>query len=208
MLLGIDVGTSSIKAMIMEEDGKIIGVKAKGYDVYIPQTGWAEQNPQEWWEALCEILQGLKEEYPKAMNQIAGIGFSGQMHGLVAVDRGGIPVRPAIIWMDQRATEELEEIGEKISRDEQAKVFHNRVFNGFALPSLLWIKNHEPENFTRIYKIFQPKDYIRFRLTGEMGTEASDASASLFLDVGKRKWAESCLGKLNLPMELLTELGE
>ena len=207
MLLGIDIGTSSIKAMVMEEDGNVIGIKAKGYEVHIPREGWAEQNPQEWWEALCEILQGLKAEYPKAMSQISGIGFSGQMHGLVAVDRDGIPVRPAIIWMDQRATEELEEIGKKISRDEQAKVFHNRVFNGFALPSLLWIKNHEPENFTRIYKIFQPKDYIRFRLTGEMGTEASDASASLFLDVGKRKWAESCLGKLNLPMELLTELG-
>lgn len=208
MLLGIDVGTSSIKAMVMEEGGNVIGIKAKGYEVHIPREGWAEQNPQEWWEALCEILQGLKAEYPKAMSQISGIGFSGQMHGLVAVDRDGIPVRPAIIWMDQRATEELEEIGKKISRDEQAKVFHNRVFNGFALPSLLWIKNHEPENFARIYKVFQPKDYIRFRLTGEMGTEVSDASASLFLDVGKRKWAENCLAKLDIPTGILPQLKE
>lgn len=207
MLLGIDVGTSSIKAMLMEEDGKIIGVRTKGYDVKIPREGWAEQDPEEWWEALCRILKEMKMEHSCEFETINGIGFSGQMHGLVAVDREGKAVRPAMIWMDQRATGELEEINGKISMDEQAEIFHNRIFNGFALPSLLWVKNHEPENFRRIYKVFQPKDYIRFRLTGEMGTEVSDASASLMMDVGRKDWAKESLEILGIPTEMLPELG-
>lgn len=208
MLLGIDVGTSSMKAMLMESNGKIIAIKAKGYDVEIPRPGWAEQNPQVWWEALCEILCGMKAEFPREMDAVSGIGFSGQMHGLVAVDKEGEPVRPAIIWMDQRASAELKEIDEKISGDIQAKIFHNRIFNGFALPSLLWMKNHEPQNFPKIFKVFQPKDYIRYRLTGEFGTEVSDASASLMMDIGKREWAENCLEKIGIPLEILPEIGE
>lgn len=208
MLLGIDVGTSSIKAMLMEEEGKIIGVRTKGYDVKIPREGWAEQDPEEWWDALCQILKEMKMEHSREFDSIHGIGFSGQMHGLVAVDCEGNVVRPAIIWMDQRATAELEEISRKISKDEQAKIFHNRVFNGFALPSLLWMKNHEPENFGKTGKVFQPKDYIRFRLTGEMGTELSDASASFLVDVGKREWAKESLEVLGISTEILPKLGE
>ncbi|MBS6194102.1 MAG: xylulokinase [Clostridiales bacterium] len=208
MLLGIDVGTSSIKAMLMEEEGRVIGVKTKGYDVNIPREGWAEQNPEEWWEALCRILGELKSEHFREFEAIRGIGFSGQMHGLIAVDQEGKTVRPAIIWMDQRAGEELKEIGRKIYSEEQGKIFHNRIFNGFALPSLLWMKNHEPENFQKTYKVFQPKDYLRFRLTGEMGTEFSDASASLMMDVGKREWAKESLERLGISGELLPKLGE
>lgn len=206
MLLGIDVGTSSIKAMLMEENGRIVAVKTKGYDVHIPHPGWAEQNPREWWEALCGILQSMKAAYPREMDGIAGIGFSGQMHGLVAVDEDGEPVRPAIIWMDQRATAELEEIDEKVSRDIQAQILHNRIFNGFALPSLLWMKKQEPQNFDRIHRIFQPKDYIRYRFTGEMGTEVSDASASLMMDIGKREWAANILKKLDILAGILPEI--
>ncbi len=208
MLLGIDVGTSSIKAMLMEEDGKIAAVKAKGYDVHFPQPGWAEQDPEEWWEALCVILQSMRAEYPKEMDGIAGIGFSGQMHGLTAVDADGKPVRPAVIWMDQRATGELREINERIPGDIQAQVLHNRIFNGFALPSLLWMKNHEPRNYERIHRVFQPKDYIRYRLTGEVGTEVSDASASLMVDVGKRKWASDLLERLDISPEILPEISQ
>jgi xylulokinase len=208
MLLGIDVGTSSIKAMLMEEEGKVIGCRAKGYDVDISHGVWAEQDAQMWWESLCVILQELKEMYPAEMEAVAAIGLSGQMHGLTSIDRAGKTVRPSISWMDQRAGEELEEISEKISRDEQEKIFHNRIFNGFALPSLLWVKNHEPENYERIYKVFQPKDYLRFCLTGEIGTESSDASASLMMDVGKREWAKESLMKLGISSELLPELGK
>lgn len=208
MLLGIDVGTSSIKAMLMEENGNIIGTEAQGYDVEIPHSGWAEQNPRVWWRGLCDILQSMRAAYPNEMDSLKGIGLSGQMHGLAAVDVNGNPVRPAILWMDQRATGELKEIDGKIPRHMQAQIFHNRIFNGFALPSLLWIKNREPGNFEKIYKVFQPKDYIRYCLTGEMGTEVSDASASLMMDIGKRKWAEESLKSLGIPLDILPVPGE
>lgn len=208
MLLGIDIGTSSIKAMLMQADGKVIGIKAKGHDVEIPRNGWAEQNPEAWWDSLCSILLSMKEDHPQEMNAIKGIGFSGQMHGLVAIDKEGHSVRPAIIWMDQRAEKELQEIDEKISRKNQGETFHNRIFNGFALPSLLWMKNNEKEKFDQIYKVFQPKDYLRYRLIGEAGTEVSDASASLMMNVGKREWAKEELDILGIPLEILPELGD
>lgn len=137
MLLGIDIGTSSVKAMLMEPDGRIIAVKTAAYQVEIPHPGWAQQHPDTWWEGLCRILGEMKAEHPRQMEGICGIGLSGQMHGLVAVDREGRLVRPAVIWMDQRAEEETREIEEKISRKEQGEILHNRIFNGFALPSLL-----------------------------------------------------------------------
>ena len=171
MLLGIDIGTSSIKGMLMEENGRIVSVESSGYSVEIPQSGWAQQDPEWWWNGLCQVLERMRQDQPDILNNIRGIGFSGQMHGLTAVDREGKPVRPAIIWMDQRSTGQLREINEKISFEEQGQVLHNRIFNGFALASLLWMKEKEPENYRRIYRVFQPKDYIRYRLTGQMGTD-------------------------------------
>ncbi len=134
MLLGIDVGTSSIKGMVMEEDGKILAVCTRNYDVSFPRANQAEQDPRMWWEGLCQVMEELGEKCPKMKENLRGIGLSGQMHGLVAIDKEGTPVRPAIIWMDQRATKELEEINEKIPTQKQGEIFHNRVFNGFALP--------------------------------------------------------------------------
>lgn len=208
MLLGIDIGTSSIKAMLMDPDGNVTDVQAEGYGVDIPAPGWAEQNPDVWWRALCKILLKMKNDHPAEMDGLKGIGFSGQMHGLVAVNRKGVPVRPAIIWMDQRATGEIREIQEKISPEKQGEILHNRVFNGFAAASLLWLKHWEPQVYREIFCVFQPKDYIRLRLTGEMGTEYSDASASLMLDVGKRVWAEELLGQLGISTTLLADLHE
>lgn len=207
MLLGIDIGTSSIKGMLMEENGRIVSVKSCGYSVEIPRSGWAQQDPQLWWNGLCEVLAQMRGEQPDILDSVRGIGFSGQMHGLTAVDRQGNPVRPAIIWMDQRATGQLRKINEKISFEEQGQILHNRVFNGFALASLLWMKDQERENYDRIYRVFQPKDYIRYCLTGQMGTDYSDASASLMLDVGKREWAWELLDRLGLDGSMLPPLG-
>lgn len=207
-LLGIDVGTSSIKAMLMKEDGTVVAVKRKTYTISIPKQGWAEQNPEEWWQGLIWILAKITEEYPKEMECVQGVGLTGQMHGLVAVDIEGKPVRPAIIWMDQRATKQLEDVQEKIPWKEQARVFHNRVFNGFALTSLLWMKENEPKNYDRIYKVFQPKDYIRYCLTGRFGTEVSDASAALLMNVKKRTWALEQLQQLGVSESILPRLGE
>ncbi|MEE1031376.1 MAG: xylulokinase [Ruminococcus sp.] len=207
-LLGIDIGTSSTKALLMDENGTTIALKKQFYRISIPQPGWAEQNPEDWWQALIGALTQITEEFPEEMANVAGVGLTGQMHGLVAVDIEGKPVRPAIIWMDQRATKQLEEIQEKISWKEQANVFHNRVFNGFALASLLWMKENEPENYERIYKVFQPKDYIRYCLTGRFGTEVSDASAALFMNVKKRTWATKQLNRLGISESILPTLGK
>lgn len=203
MLLGIDIGTSSIKGMLLEENGQIVSVKSSRYPVDIPQAGWAQQDPRLWWDGLCEILAQMRQEHADILKGVKSIGFSGQMHGLTAVDREGNPVCPAIIWMDQRATGELQEISAKISQEEQGRILHNRVFNGFALASLLWIRNQDREIYDRIYRVFQPKDYIRYRLTGQMGTDYSDASASLMLDVGKREWAWELVERLGLDCALL-----
>ena len=208
MLLGIDVGTSSIKGMVMEEDGKILAVCARNYDVSFPRANQAEQDPRMWWEGLCQVMEELGEKCPKMKENLRGIGLSGQMHGLVAIDKEGTPVRPAIIWMDQRATKELEEINEKIPTQKQGEIFHNRVFNGFALPSLLWVKQEEPEVYEKIDKIFQPKDYIRYCMTGEAGTEESDSSAALLMNVGKRDWAWEELELLEIRRDILPSLGK
>lgn len=207
MLLGIDIGTSSVKAMLMKEDGRIIAVRICGYDVDVVKPGWGEQKPQLWWESLCRILQEMSADNQKEFTEIKGVGFSGQMHGLVAVDENGVPVRPAILWMDQRATAQLEQISQTFTKEQQGIIFHNRVFNGFALPSLLWVKENEPEIYRRIAKIFHPKDYLRFCLTGKIGTELSDASAGLLVDPGKKSWAKEALGQLGISERLLPDLG-
>ena len=207
MLLGIDVGTSSIKGMLMEENGRILAISARNYDVSFPKPNYAEQDPRMWWVRLCQVMGELQRKCPRMKEDLQGIGLSGQMHGLVAIDKEGIPVRPAIIWMDQRATKELEEIKEKIPFSRQGEIFHNQVFNGFALPSLLWMKREEPDLYERIDKIFQPKDYIRYCMTGEVGTEESDASAALLMDVGKREWAWDVLEILGIRREILPPLG-
>ncbi|MFA9465883.1 MAG: xylulokinase [Velocimicrobium sp.] len=188
-ILGIDLGTSSVKTMLLDSDRGVVTVEAKGYDVCIPQANYAEQEPETWWRATKKTIEMLKHKFPEEFASICGIGFSGQMHGIVLVDKDGEAIRPAILWMDQRSEKELEEINSCISEKEMKEVMHNRVFTGFALSSLLWIKKHEPNNYKKIHKIMQPKDYIRFKMTGKIGTEVTDASASLLFDVGKRTWA-------------------
>ena len=160
-LLGIDLGTSSIKAMLLDTERGVIGIESQKYDVEIPAANCAEQNPDHWWNATIELCSRLKKKYQEAFGQIRGIGLSGQMHGLVTVDKQGNILRPAIIWLDQRSCEEVEEINQGMTEDEKKQILHNRIYPGFAFPSLLWIKKHEPDLYGQISKIMQPKDYIR-----------------------------------------------
>ncbi|MEI6101317.1 MAG: xylulokinase [Eubacteriales bacterium] len=207
-VLGIDLGTSSVKAMLLDTGTGESAVAGREYTVDIPQAGYAEQSPEVWWQATIAVLRELKEKHSSRYADIAAIGFSGQMHGLVAVDESGVPLRPAIIWLDQRPTKQLDDIAKRISPEELGRVLHNRVFAGFALPSLLWVLENEPDIAYRIYRVMQPKDYIRFKMTGCIGTEESDASATGCFDTGKRDWAWEILQRFCVPPEIFPACGK
>lgn len=207
-MLGIDLGTSSVKAMLLDSEKGVLAVSAENYSVEIPCSGYAQQRPEMWWEALCKVLRSLQEKQRNAYGEISGISFSGQMHGLVMVDKQGEVIDQAIIWMDQRSEREIQEIEEKVSREEMGEIFHNRVFPGFAFPSLLWVKNHRPESFARIHKILLPKDYLRFRMTGEIGTDASDASSACLCHEKKRDWAWEIIKRMGFPEEIFPKVHE
>jgi len=207
-VLGIDIGTSSAKVMLLDVERGVIGVESRGYDVLIPQIGYAQQDPDTWWEAVISCLSRLRTRYSREYREIVSVGLSGQMHGLVMVDRKGKPVRPAILWLDQRTKEECGELDRILSTQLKADVLRNRIFTGFALPSLLWVKKHEPECFRNIHKVMQPKDYIRYKLTGMMGAEVTDASATLMFDVVKRDWAWPVIDLCGFPRELFPQCHE
>ena len=162
-ILGIDLGTSSVKAMLLNVDAGVVGVRAKEYEVDIPHPGFAEQNPERWWDSLVEVLGWLREHHRDAFDSVCAVGYSGQMHGLVLTGTDGRPVRPAIIWLDQRAGSQLEQISAVLSEEEMGRVFCNRVSSGFAFPSLLWVRDREPEIFARAAHVLSPKDYIRYK---------------------------------------------
>ncbi len=201
-ILGIDVGTSSAKVMLLDAETSACAVESQAYEVEIPQIGWAEQDPTVWWQAVEQCLLRLRERHSRVYAQVAGIGLSGQMHGLVLVDREGKPVRPAILWLDQRSTEECRWLEGEISGEVLRGTLKNRIFTGFALPSLLWVKRHEPEHFAAAYRVLQPKDYIRFQLTGQFGAEVTDASATLMFDVAGRDWAWDVIERCGFPRSL------
>lgn len=188
-VLGIDLGTSGVKVMLLDEERGVIGEGSASYTVDIPKEGFGEQEPEMWWEAVKGLLKYLKAQYPQQFKEVKSIGFSGQMHGLVLIDKEGKPLRPAILWLDQRTGELAKKVQKELGKEKMGRVMHNRVFAGFAFPSLLWVKENEPELFEKVYKILLPKDYIRMKITGEIGTDASDASSTCIADTGKREWA-------------------
>ena len=194
--------------MLLDEKSGGAGIEGETYQVSIPRLGYAEQNPDVWWEAVLCCLSRLREKYGKCYSEVAGIGFSGQMHGLVMVDADGRPIRPAILWLDQRSTKECNDLNERIPEDLITGSLRNRIFTGFALPSLLWVKKHEPEHFAAIHKVMQPKDYIRYKITGMFGAEVTDASASLMFDIVKRDWSYELQRMCGFPPSVFPECHE
>ena len=189
--IGIDLGTSAVKLLLMDGEGKIHNVVSREYPLMFPQPGWSEQNPEDW---LRETFAGIKEltaDCNKA--EIAGIGCGGQMHGLVVLDAEDRVIRPAILWNDGRTGEETEWLNNEIGKASLSGYTANIAFAGFTAPKLLWMKKHEPENFARIRKIMLPKDYINYRLTGVHACDFSDASGMLLLDVKHRCWSKEML---------------
>ena len=165
VVLGIDVGTSSMKAMLLDTEKGVAAVHAKSYEVDIPRPGYAQQDPETWWSSLLEILDWLHIYYREEYEKISAVGYSGQMHGLILAGENGEPLYPAIIWLDQRAGKQLEEIYRTYTEAEMGSLLCNRVSSGFAFPSLLWVKENEPEIFSKVNKILSPKDYLRFKMT-------------------------------------------
>lgn len=191
LYIGIDLGTSAVKLLLMDEKGQIKNIVSREYPICFPHPGWSEQNPRDWYEQTMAGLKELLEGAEKA--QVAGISFGGQMHGLVILDKEDRVIRPAILWNDGRTYEECDYLNNVIGKEKLSEYTANISFTGFTAPKLLWVKNKEPENFEKIEKIMLPKDYIAYRLTGVHCTDVSDASGMLLFDVKNRCWSrEMC----------------
>ena len=193
-VVGLDVGTTGVKALALSPEGDVLATVEHGYPLSTPRAGWAEQNPEDWWAAAESALAEVS-----AGRDVAGVGLSGQMHGLVALDGKGRVVRPAILWNDQRTAVECAEIEQRIGLERLVELTGNRALTGFTAPKLLWLRRHEPDAYARVERVMLPKDYVRLRLSGEWASDASDASGTLLLDVGRRAWSEEVLDALDVP---------
>jgi xylulokinase len=207
-LLGIDLGTSSVRAGLVTPSGDIVGTAAAEYPILTPRPGWAEQDPTVWWSATCAVIARALAQSRLRPADILAVGLSGQMHGLVLVDALGAPVRPAIIWPDARSAEERDEIERAIGRERLYRITGLPAATGFFAVSLQWVRCHEPEAYDRSIWALLPKDYIRYRLTGDIATDPTDASGTLLFDVAHRRWAEELVAALVLRRDLLPPLLE
>ena len=175
--LGVDVGTSSVKSLLMDSEGKTVGTSQIGYDIIKEKLQYAEQDMEKLWEATKETITDLVKRYPEESAKIHGISYSGQMHGLVMIGADGKLIRNAIIWADQRSEKEIQKIYDITGKDTYRGTVLNSLSTGFLISSLMWVKEHEPENFEKIRYVIFPKDYIRYKMCGEIGTDMSDASS-------------------------------
>lgn len=206
LYIGIDLGTSSVKILLMEGDGTVKKIVSREYPLSFPKPGWSEQDPSDWYTQTMDGLKELLQEADK--RQVAGISFGGQMHGLVILDKEDNVIRPAILWNDGRTTEECDYLNHTIGTDKLSEYTANIAFAGFTAPKLLWLSKHEPDNFAKIDKIMLPKDYLAYRLTGVHATDVSDASGMLLLDVKNRKWSQEMCDICHISIEQLPELFE
>lgn len=206
LYIGIDLGTSAVKLLLMEGNGKIRKVVSREYPIYFPKPGWSEQKPEDWYQQTMEGMKELLAEEDRS--QIAGISFGGQMHGLVILDSDDKVIRPALLWNDGRTYEECDYLNQVIGKEKLSEYTANISFTGFTAPKILWVKNKEPENFARIKKIMLPKDYIAYRLTGVNATDVSDASGMLLLDVKNRCWSKEMCKICHIREEMLPKLYE
>jgi xylulokinase len=207
-LLGIDVGTSGSKALLVREDGEVAASATTEYGFSTPQPLWAEQNPADWWQATVASIRRVLAESGAGPGELAGVGLTGQMHGLVLLDAAGTVLRPCIMWNDQRTAKECAEITHKVGAARLLQLTGNPVLPGFTAPKILWVREHEPEVYRRVAKILLPKDYVRYRLTGEFYGEVSDASGTSLFDVGRRTWSGEMLNTLDIPRAWLPEVTE
>lgn len=207
VLVGIDVGTTAVKGIAITAIGEVTARAEAGYQLSIPRPGWAEQDPEDWWRASELVLAALSDQLESG-SEIAGIGLSGQMHGLVCLDAELRVLRPAILWNDQRTGEECAEIERTLGLERLIELTGNRALPGFTAPKLLWLRRHEPDVYARIRHVLLPKDYVRLRLCGELAIDVADASGTLLFDVARRAWSEEVLQALEIPPEWLPRVLE
>lgn len=206
LYIGIDLGTSAVKLLLMDGEGRIKKIVSKEYPLYFPHPGWSEQKPEDWYE---QSMAGIKELIAEAdKSQIAGISFGGQMHGLVILDKEDRVIRPALLWNDGRTCEECDYLNDEIGKDKLSEYTANISFTGFTAPKILWVKRKEPENFARIAKIMLPKDYLAYKLTGVNCTDVSDASGMLLMDVRNRCWSKEMCAICGITEDMLPKLYE
>lgn len=206
LYIGVDLGTTSVKLLLMDENGDIKSIVTKEYPLFFPQPGWSEQNPEDWFSALMEGIKELTKDCDKQM--VDGISFSGQMHGMVILDENDKVIRPAILWNDGRTQAECDYLNNEIGREKISSYTGNMALTGFTAPKLLWVKKHEPENFARIKKVMLPKDYAAYCLSGVHCTDVSDASGMLLLDVAHKCWSKEMLDIIGLKEEQLAKVFE
>lgn len=206
LYIGVDLGTSAVKLLLMDAGGKIRNIVSKEYPIEFPHPGWSQQNPADWWNAVKEGLKELAKGHDAS--QVAGISFGGQMHGLVILDEQDEVIRPAILWNDGRTTKETDYLNQVIGKEKLSKYTANIAFAGFTAPKILWLKENEPENFAKIKKIMLPKDYIAYKLSGTFCTDVSDASGMLLFDVEHKCWSEEMLEICGISKEQLAKIYE
>ena len=206
LYIGVDLGTSAVKLLLMNADGKIENIVSKEYPLSFPKSGWSEQSPEDWW---TQVKAGIKELIKDTdATQVAGISFGGQMHGLVILDEKDEVIRPAILWNDGRTVAECDYLNNEIGKDKLSEYTANISFTGFTAPKILWVRNNEPDNFARIRKIMLPKDYIAYKLSGVHCTDVSDASGMLLFDVKNRTWSKEMLDICGVRQEQLPKIFE
>jgi len=207
--LGVDIGTGGSRAVLVDRKGLVkSGFTARHEDMRMTKPLWAEQHPENWWEATQKAIRGVMTEAGVQGKYIKGVGLSGQMHGLVLLDENNVVIRPALIWCDQRSQPQVDFINQKVGKSNVVAFTANPVLTGFTLPKLLWVRDNEPDNYRRARRILLPKDYIRFQLTGEYATDVSDASGTALFDVVLRSWSKEMLNRLGIDRQILPEVYE
>ncbi|ULL14649.1 xylulokinase [Paenibacillus sp. H1-7] len=206
--LGIDLGTSAVKCILVDDQGNVKASHSVEYPLLQPQPGWAEQHPEDWWNGTAACIRQLLDKAAVSGSQVAGIGLSGQMHGSVFLDRELRVIRPALLWCDQRTAAECEWIESTIGAKELGRLTGNKALTGFTAPKVIWLRNAEPEHYARTAHLMLPKDYVRLQLTGAFGMDMADASGTLLLDVANRRWSPEVVERLGIPMECLPPLYE
>lgn len=205
LLIGLDIGTSSAKGVVVDAQGAIVARASRGYPLHVPRPGWTEQNPEDWWAAACEVLQMLMQQCEEPP---AGIGLTGQMHGAVFLDATGEVICPALLWNDQRTGDACNDIENRVGREQLCRITGNPALTGFQAPKILWLRENRPQDYARVAHILLPKDYIRFRLSGVFATDASDAAGTLLLDLKSRDWSDELLAILDIPRAWLPQVFE
>jgi xylulokinase len=207
--LGIDIGTGGSRALLVDREGRVkAGFTAPHEDMRMHKPLWAEQRPENWWDAAQLAINGVLAAANVSGDQVRAIGLSGQMHGLVILDASGNVIRPSLIWCDQRSQQQVDAINRSAGRDKVLEFTANPVLTGFTLPKLLWVRDNEPHLYERVRKVLLPKDYVRYKLTGEYASEVSDASGTSLFDVVNRRWSEGMCAAAGVPVEWLPKVYE